>query len=487
MSERPMSGVAALAEPAGPGPARAAMIERPSMFRFSGSLAPSVPIEAVSDRERERTQTDDGVEVGPRPLDVAFDEAVAEPIAQRVLEARFVAAAGETMAALARQRWTWPMAQRPSRQARILALADAVLATGDDALADLLAWALREQAAGDPWALWPAIGLLSWVEGPRGLLAVEEILAGPNAHPEVVPVAVDALGSSPHPGLRALAHDLVAAPAPIAQAVGVELASRLGMLSPEEALGLLRDEQGAVVAAGIRAVVRLVNAAPPLAPVRALLDHEDADVAWEAARALTRWGAPDALERVRGGELAGKLGLRAGEILVMAGGERDLDVLERVVQPWLGSSAHGERALRLVGRFGHPLAWSFLVHGLGDRLLGSAAAEALEAICGPIVVPDGRLDAGAWRAAVVDADLDPALRYAFGKPWAPDVVAVECASGRLAAREVERRIDDLCARTGRPVHADLARWTPEAEVGLTGALESARAGAGRWRGGAWGR
>ena len=203
---------------------------------------------------------------------------------------------------------------------------------------------------------------------------------------------------------------------------------------------------------------------PPIERVLPLLHHADPEVAWEAARAVTLWGAPDALRAVREGQpLGATLGARAAELFVMAGEADDIAHIEGLAR------AHPltPELLDAIGRFGSPLAWSFVLHFLLDRELCEAAEGALLMLFGPLVPPDATRRPSAWRDALAERDLDPALRYRHGELWTPALVADDCATavsmhiqGTHSQRAIERWLDELAARTGIPMNADLALWRP---------------------------
>jgi hypothetical protein len=420
----------------------------------------------------------------PRADELALDEDHAAPEPAEDFTAGIVAGAAATMAMLAEHRVTRPMSLRPGREARILALADAVFATGQRAIADVLDWWATARRIDGPWAIWPPTFLLGLLDGPEGLLALERIVE--SLEPDeagAVHVVANALAAVPHPGIPSLAEDLLEAPNPVARAIGVEVLSRWALLDRKRLARLLDHQAPALLAASLRALVRVEDPRPMIGRALALLEHPDPDVAWEAARAVTLHGAPDALRAVRQGQpLGSKLGARAAELFVMAGEPDDMAHLEALVD----RSPLTPELLDAIARFGHPLAWSFVLHFLLDRDLCEAAERALLMLFGPLVPPEATRSPNVWRDALAERDLDPVLRYRRGALWTPVLVADDCAAavytpGAHSQREIERWLDELAARTGVPMNVDLGVWAPGVEL-LATIGSAARAG---WRAGAW--
>lgn len=463
-----------------------AMLRTPSLVTFTGSCA-------YGEGNREPIPLGENlVELEPeiaRPAADALrlDEAQAAPVPVEDFLGSIVASAADTMAMLAEHRVTRPMPLRRSREARILALVDAIFATGERAISDVLGWWERARDDGNPWALWPPVLLLGLIDGPEGLLAlvplIEALRPGEDAR---VDVAANALSVVTHPGVVALAQDLLASESSLARAIGLETLSRRGEVDLDRISLHLDATAPALIAAALRALVRDDSAPPAIERVLPFLRHANADVAWEAARALTMWGAPDALSALRAGQpLGAVLGARAVELFVMAG-DADITYLEALV----GRLPITAGLLDAIGRFGNPGAWSFLIHFLADPDLGETAERALFTLFGPLVTPDGARRASAWRDALAERGLDPAVRYRGGEPWTPARVARDCSSALLpnlgratSQRTVERWLDELAARTAIPMNVDLAPWGSEANVKLLAASE--RASGARWHAGAW--
>src|SRR5262249_8512538 len=143
--------------------------------------------------------------------------------------------AAETIAMLAEHRTVRPLKLRSSREERILALIDAILASGERAVAHLLAWSRTARSSGNVWAMWPAVFLLGSLDGPRGLRAIEDLLEElPEDEAPCGWVAADALSAAPHPDVPLLARDLVESPHAVARSVGLEVLSRRGAADPEQ-------------------------------------------------------------------------------------------------------------------------------------------------------------------------------------------------------------------------------------------------------------
>ncbi len=468
-----------------------AMLHTPGLVVFGGSLAPGEPGAAPSAGTTDSALEDTETELPrPRPGALGIDEEHAAPVPTGDFTADIVANAAETMAMLAEHRVTRPMSLRPSREARILTQVDAIFATGERAVSDLLAWYERAREEDELWALWPPVFLLGLIEGPDGLLALERLIEALDPNDvERVEVAANALAVAPHPGVIALAEDLLDADNPLAQAIGLEVLSRRGELDPERLEPQLDAPAPALLAAALRALVRAEGTTPPTGRVLPLLRHPDPGVAWEAARAVTLWGAPDALDALRKGQMLGTtLGARAAEVFVMAGEADDIAHLEAL----LARSPLTPELLDAIGRFGNPLAWSFVLHFLIDRELCEAAEWALLTLFGPLVPPDAVRTARAWRDALAERDMDPAVRYRRGEPWTPAIVVNDCAfaglshiGGTHSQRAIERWLDELAARTGVPMNVDLSRWMPGVDPRVLTVSE--RALRVPWTPGAWSR
>lgn len=209
---------------------------------------------------------------------------------------------------------------------------------------------------------------------------------------------------------------------------------------------------------------------------------EDAGAAWEAARALTLAGVREPYFEVQGGgSLAAALGARAVELLVMAGQDTDIDAFEALI----ADVPMTPGLLSAVARFGNVTAWSFLAHHLADADLVGPAVSALRTLFGDLVSGAEETSFSAWRRAIGEQDFNPTLRYRAGKPWRPSIVLEECMPGALSRIEVERRVDELAARTGVSASVDLGLWQPDARAALVAFAQEIESRDARWRAGAW--
>jgi hypothetical protein len=268
----------------------------------------------------------------------------------------------------------------------------------------------------------------------------------------------------------------------MARAVGVDLLSRKQALPTDMLEQYIAGAASPVSIAAIRAAAR-AGAAPALAPlISACLRSSSPAVAWEAARALTKAGVLEAYFEIQaGGPLALLLGARGVEILIMAGDDSDIGAFEAL----LAGTPMSPALLSAIARFGHVAAGSFLLHSLADPELAGAAAAALQTLYGSLVPRSEARRFSAWKSAILGAGFDPAVRYRGGSPWRPLAVLAECTSGELPRAEVEKRIDELAARTGVHSRVDLCLWEPEAQRTLTAFAEQIGTCDARWRPGAW--
>ena len=224
-----------------------------------------------------------------------------KPMSREAFRGVVVRDALDRMTMLARHRDERPLSLRASREERILAQLDAVRATGEGGLARLVA---RAAAAieDEPYALYSAAFVLGCVAGHEGLSRLGDVFA--QLSPEAVElpaVAGDALSSSPHADLIAFARDWLHADSPVARAVGLDLLARRRALSIERVVEHLRAPEGVVVATAARALASFPELVEAPGDLVAALDREEPEVAWQAARALTRLGKREAVDRVRRG------------------------------------------------------------------------------------------------------------------------------------------------------------------------------------------
>jgi hypothetical protein len=430
---------------------------------------------------------------------IVLDEGVGEPLTQAAFSDGVVRSACEMIAMHGRHRALRPLGERAATEDRVLTYLDAIAVTGGACVATILAWWEESLEVPDPWKTWTAALALGTLDGADALEALTFGLRRlPPALGDHAAAAAEALAALPRPDLGALSADLRAAPEPLLRSAGVELAARLTLLAPDALSHHFADPSPLVVAAAARAAARLrYDEAEPLLPwIEAAMRRPDARVAWPAARSMMRWGRLDAYEELRAGAPLGKvLGLRAAELLVMAGEPADLTRLEAILARAPTSPAH----LSVIARFGHPAAWARLLHHLGDPDLEDAAVLALTTLFGAAVPHDDRADPAAWKSALLATKWDPLLRYRRGEPWRAEIVAAEVASGALPPIEVEARLDELLVRTRAavalgttpspliaPCSADVSLWAPHLTPALAGLGAAAARAAqgrapGRWR------
>ncbi|WP_437619684.1 hypothetical protein [Sorangium sp. So ce1151] len=381
--------------------------------------------------------------------------------------ASVVAHCGELTAALARDRLEAPRAWLPSTEARLLCQVDAIVAAGPRAVIELAAF--WERSIDDPWRSSAAALALAAFAGDDALAAIHRAvhLLPHDAEDHAITVA-EALAHADHPGLEDLTRALSASAHPIARAIGVTLLSSRGEI-PLAALGVaLDDDHDAVVRAAIWACERLPVAqrARFTEQLRERCRAGAPAVAWSAARVLAIGGEPDLH---RDDALCGRLGPRAAELFVLAGGPADWPRLEAL----LGRHRPTRASLSAVGRFGCPASSDWLIRHL-DEELADDAAQALRTLLGPLVPAARASDAGAWREALAAQPLDPRARYRRGRLFSPAVVADECASGELSRLALEQRLDELRARLRLPELVDVSGPHARAEANLTTFLALAR-------------
>lgn len=431
---------------------------------------------------REDWRPTEGVVPEPPPLRLLDDRRTIDVAAYH---AAIVEQCLEAIATAARDRSHDPFSTRPSAEQKILAAADAVLATGGACVKTILAWWSRAIESPSPWSSWAAPFALGCIEGPDTLIAVrcglERLAPDAIAHGEQ---AAEALAVVRHTDRPALALDLAASPHPVARAVGVDMLARAGRLAVDQLRPHLFDGNPPVVAAALRAASRMSSAdGAPLAPLLERWIHfPDAAVAELAARTLLRWGDARPYDDLRGGgRLAQIVGARALPLFVLAGSKLDLEPLQALV----ARSARTPALFDALGRFGHPGVAPFLVHHLADEDLADPAAEALITLFGRNAAPEALLSAPAWKAAIAALKPDPATRYRRGEPWKPSVLAAECTSGELSRAQMDLRLDELAARAHIEAPIELGAWTQEAQPMLRGLSAAAGAASATWPAAGW--
>lgn len=411
----------------------------------------------------------------PSTEPVRIDEAKAAAVPEEAFLAAVVEGALERMAMLARQRSERPFGERPRIEARLLAQIDAIAEAG--ATAEEIGAFAEVEGPKESWMTWAATFALGSLAGDASMRVLEELIEGEALDGATQAVAIaEALCVAPHPGLPVLGRRLLASPSPLSCVVGLELLSRRGLLESDSASGAALHLNPLVAAAAIRAMARQERTAAAITQITPGLRRPEREVAWEAARALTRWGDREAYLDVReGGALASVLGSSALEILVMAGSLDDLEALAAIARRVPATA----EVLDAIARFGHPGSGAYLVHWLSEDGLARAASQSLETLFGPLVEAADQARPAAWREALGRREPTTGVRYRGGQPWSVEIVCAEIKSGWLPRHQIERRLDALHARTGVAARVDLALWGPEATASLTGAADATRRGA-RW-------
>lgn len=418
----------------------------------------------------------DGVEASFAPGVVSIDPERAAPTPIADFYASVVSACADRIGMLARHRDQRPLGGRARAEERLLAQIDAILACGPGAIRDLEAYWHARRDDEEPYRIWPIVVTLACLDGPRPLLAIERVIESlPADALDRALCAADCITASPHPHWMPLALDLIASPHPLARVVGIEVLSRRQSFSLEQADEQLQDASAQVIAAAIRALARHPDAKLPSPRITACLASSDPAIATEAARAVTLWGSPDPCQSLRTGAPLGRVlpPLTQIEIVALAGSLDDVPLVQSI----LGRARVTPEILRAIGRLGSAGTWSFLLHYLADSDLARAAQEALETVFGSLVPggKQGRVPA-IWREAIAQKGLDPATRYRRGLPWTAATVVAECQSGALSRAEIDRRVDEVRARTARFHTVDTGAFWPDLALAL-GDLARAHGGA----------
>jgi len=405
-----------------------------------------------------------------------------EPVGVHEFHASVVHHCADAVALSARHRTTLPLGCVAEVERHIERQRAAVLSLDTDCIEHIGAWWERSADAGDPAKAWSAVYLLASLGGDMASKPVQAALELlPNDGDDwMAAAAALALASPGDPA--ALGEALLSSLRPAARAVGLDLLARHGALSQDALRGHLAREDGPVCAATVRAASRMRVVTALASEITACLGAPSGAVAWEAARALTVAGVQEPYFNLQaGGSLASALGARGVELLVMAGDGDDIGVFEHL----LASTPMTAPLLSAVARFGNVTAWSFLLHYLTEPELADAAVAALRTLFGDLVPESEAPGYMAWKRAIGEARFNPTLRYRRGRPWHPSTVVAECTSGELSRVEVERRIDELAARTLAEPQVDLGLWAPDWRRGLATFASEAEARGMSWRPGAW--
>jgi hypothetical protein len=369
-----------------------------------------------------------------------------------------------------------------SAESRIRRQREAVFSLESDTLAHIAQWWEQSAESADPWKAWAALFVIGSAGGADLRLELLRALEQIPGDDERWMQAGEALALVPIPDGIRLGHDLVRASGAAARAVGIDLLSRRQAASADLLREHLRSVEPAVAASAARSAARAGLVEELVPELLVSMRSPTAALAWEAARALTLAGVREPYLEIRGdGPLAAVLDARGAEVLVMAGEDTDIDAFERLI----GGTPMTPALLSAVARFGNVAAWSFLLHYLTEPDLVDAAVAALRTLFGALVPKPEETSFSAWKSAIAEADLSPTVRYRAGKPWRPSVVVSECMSGALPRNEVERRVDEVAARTRGRARVDLGLWEHEARIDLAAFAAEVEPREARWRPGAW--
>ncbi|APR87914.1 hypothetical protein A7982_13263 [Minicystis rosea] len=417
-------------------------------------------------------------------VELAAGDLVGEPISIERFHACIAGHCADALSMHARHRATSPLGAADASEAQIRRQRDAILALDGDSVPRIVSWWEEAAESADPWKTWTACFLVASVATHGATEPILHVLSQIHEEDdERWAHAAEALALVPLSQPVDLGHDLLASSSAAARAVGIDLLSRRGALSPVATKASLRAREPVVAASAARSVTR-TGAAPALVDelLATMRAHDATTAAWEAARALTLAGirAPY-LEIQGGGPLAASLGVRAVEILVMAGADTDIDVFELL----LAGAPMTPPLLSAIARFGNVTTWSFLAHYLTEPELAGAAVEALRTLFGDLVPAAEATTFAAWKRAIAEAEFTPSMRYRRGNPWHPSTVLAELATGTLPRLEVARRVDELAARTGFQAHVDLGAWHPDVQAALTSFAAGVGARHGQGPPGAW--
>ena len=435
-------------------------------------------LELAVGSSEELFEGDDGVDA-PRGVALAPTRAPVTGHDERHRQVAYDAA--DRLLQLARDRDERPFAERAEGERRMFAQLDALICIGGSSLVELAAW---HDEVGSPEASWVLVFALACLEGREPMEVVAERMAGAGEWTRARAMA-EAFATSPNPHHVPLARALLRRGEDGATAAALLLLSLRGEVPAADLLAWLGSGGPLTKAASIRGLSRCADVRQAPREVIAELAHEDGNVAWEAARACTRWGSHAAYSELRnGGGLVERLGPRAAEIYVMIGEPDDTERLQRLVSRHPMTPA----LLDAVARFGMATTWSFLCHYLGDAFLQGDAERALRTLFGEAVPAEASVDPFVWEKAVGALRLDDSRRWRRGRPWTPAAVCEEWAEGDLPGSAIARRLDELAGRADVQVPVALHAWGDGTALGLeqvkaaaTDAARSYRAGSWRWR------
>jgi hypothetical protein len=397
------------------------------------------------------------------------------PIPLLATYAEVVAACLDGIALAARHRALLPRASRAREreEERILAFLDALVVTPSFPSL-LVAWWEEAAALPDPWKVWAPSFVLACLDGDD----VSEALAGlwrqlAEDDTEAAAIAGEALALSPHPDRQAWTRRLSADTHPAVRAAALEALSLSGALEPDAILRALTSDEARIVRwMAMRATARLpADLSTDRRLDERLLDElhraPDGELAFQATRALALRGNPAGyLAMQQDAALLERLGPYALEVLALLGSASDAPIARQVV----ARAGLTSKVLRGLGRYGHPGAAPVLLRALADEDAVEDASAALVWLFGLPFEEPKATSPEAFRAWLREAPLDEAVRYRFGKPYAPSCVTEAAARGTCSQADLAFLVDEANVREGLAERPALFRWSPEADAALLPSL-----------------
>ncbi|MCC7535557.1 MAG: hypothetical protein IT379_05065 [Deltaproteobacteria bacterium] len=364
-------------------------------------------------------------------------------------------------------------------EARLLTRLDALVALRESVMPAVVK--LLERPLPDPELTWAVLFLLGSIEGDDSLDQAWLVVRAAAFDDALVAAAIgDALALAPHAGLDGWVYGWLGAADPVRRATGLEVLSRRGTLSSEDAAAAALDDDIRVVRVAARAL-GTSRGVVPSATFAPLLAHPDKHVQRAAIESSILRRSEMGVMRAYQWVLTGKAAhMGAALYVAIAGGPEAYDTLRRAITEDRPTST----LVRAVGWFGHPGLVPQVIDVLAATKKASvklAAAEALWRITGapvtddepdpehpgldrphardlapPVVEPELTQDAELWRAwwRRHQSEVRSGTRYRFGHSWSPadDVWQME---EDLASPE-DRRLAhlELVARTGETLPFD---------------------------------
>ncbi|MCA9608445.1 MAG: hypothetical protein KC619_22730 [Myxococcales bacterium] len=309
---------------------------------------------------------------------------------------------------------------------RLLARVDALVACGEHVL-PVLVRGLENRQVPDPELTWALVLVFSTLAGDDSLdEAIRIGRATDLSHPGVRAAFVDALALAPTSRVEGRLRPWLSSADDALRTVAVTVLGRRAALLPDELTSAAADGCLSVVEAAA-ACVGSMRGAVLDATLVSLLDRPEESVVGPALAGSVALRHPVGvawardLVRAHRGDFAG-----ANVAYALCAGRSALNLL-------LEDSAveGGANGLTGLGWFGHLGAVPYLIGRLDshDAAIGPAAAMALQRISGlgdpvddtpslqPTSIPTQDVDR--WRSwwATRGRDLDPTVRFRFGRPW----------------------------------------------------------------------